>query len=141
MTTPSPRQLFSLALAALLILPAVPASAADGGIELHLEQALALQGATFTLDQVAGDDFRLGQSAAGEAEAAEPAVEAPDLTSLGDASRMHEVAAEVRLEQQVYRNWGFGRWLKKYWYIPVLAAGAIVALSDDGSDGPDDVED
>lgn len=145
MTTPSPKQLFGLSLAVLLFLPTVPAIAAgtagDGGIDLRLEQALALQGATFELGEVAGDNFDLDPPVAGEAAATEPGVDEPDLTSLRDTSRMHEVAAEKRLGDQARGNRGFGRWLKKYWYIPVLAAGAAIALSDDGSDGPDDVED
>ncbi len=54
---------------------------------------------------------------------------------------MHEVAAEKHLGDQARGNRGFGRWLKKYWYIPVLAAGAIVALSSDDSDDPNEEED
>ena len=124
----------------LLFLPAVPASA-GGGIDLQLEQALALQGATFELGDVAG----AGDLAPGAGDRRSPAPESdlapPDLSNLEDSSRMHEVAAEKHLGDQARDGSGFGRWLKKYWYIPVLAAAAIIAVSDDGSDGPEDEED
>ncbi len=51
------------------------------------------------------------------------------------------MAAEQHLADQAREGGGFGRWLKKYWYIPVLAAAAIVVVADDGSDGPEDEED
>ncbi len=139
-------KLFSLTLAVLLFLPAVPASAGDsaagdGGIDLRLEQALALSGASFELGEIAGDaDLATHASAGGTQELpSEPT--AVDLTSLQDTSRMNQVAAEHELGDQTRGKRGFGRWLKKYWYIPVLAAGAAVALSGDDSDDPNEIDD
>jgi hypothetical protein len=37
---------------------------------------------------------------------------------------------------------GFWRWIKKHWYVPVLAGLAVgYTVSDDGSDDPNDPED
>ena len=37
---------------------------------------------------------------------------------------------------------GFWRWIKKHWYVPLLAAAAVgYTVSDDGSDDPSDPED
>lgn len=88
----------------------------------------------------------------------EPAASAPDSAerSILDAvtSTVAERAAEAptprlaadreirALEAQAAGGRGFGRWLKKHWYVPVLVGvGLAVALSDDGSDGPGDIED
>ena len=142
MITPSPKQLFSLSLAALLCLPAVPVSAAGataGDVDLNLERVLAFGGATFPAGAAAvvSEDSAVVASdrpvtrVGGEA----------DLTGLNDVSRMHQVAAEKRLEDQARGGGGFGRWLKKHWYVPVLAAAAVVALAGGDSDDPNDPED
>ena len=129
MTTPSPNKLFILSLAMLLFLPVVPASAGDSAgstIDLRLEQALALKGETFELGEIAGD-----QEAVAEFD-----LEKSDLMSLKDSPLVRQVAAEQHLADQARGNRGFGRWLKKHWYVPVLVAAAAVALSgDDGGVG------
>ncbi len=141
MTTPS-RRIFSLSLALLLFLPAL-AIAGDGSIDLNLEHALALQGATFKLDEFAAEAAdvagRDGASLAGPPEAG---LGQDGLARLQDSPRVQEVAAEQYLADRARDgSGGFGRWMKKYWYVPVLAAAAIVAVADDGSDGPEDEED
>ncbi len=124
----SHRQLCSIALSLLLFLPAVPVyaggdSAAGGEFDLHLEEALAFQGSTFGLE---ADD---------EGEATQETY-----TDVGPRS-VQEVSQQVSAQEagpdpadQMRSKKGFGRWLKKHWYVPVLAAVAIgVAIGDDDS--------
>ncbi len=133
MKSPGRKQLCSVVLAALLFLPAMPAAAAPagGGIDLQLEKALALQGADFLLAGSAADEGL----ASGLDEPGERAL-APELKRRS----LEEVALELRQkadddpDRQPAAKGGFGRWVKKHWYVPVLAAAAIgvaVAGSDD----------
>ena len=139
------RQWISLSLAILLLLPVVPVSAAgsasDRGIELHLEQVFALQGETFELTDVAPDAFGSHQRGAAPSSARAHAFAQTDLTSLRDTSVLHQAADEKDLSDRARGKRGFGRWLKKYWYVPVLVAGAAVALSSDDSDDPNEIDD
>ena len=129
MRTSSHRQLCSIALSLLLFLPAVPVyagddSAAGGELSLHLEEALAFQGSSFGLE--AADD---------EGEATQETY-----TDVGPRS-VQEVSQQVYAQEagpdpadQMKPKKSFGRWLKKHWYVPVLAAVAIgVAIGDDDS--------
>ena len=53
------------------------------------------------------------------------------------------MAAEAQAEQGAtpQRN-GFGRWLKKHWWVPVLVAVAVgVAVSSDDDDGDSEEDD
>lgn len=50
--------------------------------------------------------------------------------------------ADAAQAQAAPKQGGVGRWLKKHWYVPVLVGAAIIVVTaDDGSDGPDDIED
>ena len=133
MRTPSRKELCSVALAVLLFLPAMPAGAAstaEGGIDLHLEEALTLQGADFLLARTASDE---GLSSRLESPA--------DSRSTPELRRksFEEVALQMRKKgddemSQQPNSGGFGGWVKKHWYVPVLAAiaiGLVVADSDD----------
>ena len=147
MSAPEPRQLFSLSLTLLLFLPALPARAAGGDFELHLEQALTLQGADLPFGDRAADEgmeLRTGEGvAAPDADLAAAGRATAGRESLRETSsaRLLKEAAKTDLAQQANRG-GTGRWLKKHWYVPVIVAVAAgLALADDGSDGPEDEED
>lgn len=60
-----------------------------------------------------------------------------------DSDRLEQVNAQNTLSDSAKPKKGrFGRWVKKHWYVPVLAAAVIgVAVTDDGADGPGDEED
>ncbi|MCP3959040.1 MAG: hypothetical protein GY719_14410 [bacterium] len=141
MRTPTLKQLCSLWMIALLVVPAVPAlaetPAAPAEFDLRLEEALAWQATAFRFEE--------------PTEETDGSAEEPVATEIG-ASRF---SPEV-LEENAWRHYstmgddsgrmgtsyGFGTWAKKRWYILVLAAVAIaVVAGDDGSDGPEDEED
>ena len=126
----SHRQLCSVALSLLLFLPAVPAVAdgdsARGGFELHLEEALAFQGSAFALAATA-DETEATQ------ETLYTDVEPRSLREVAMQVSAQEAGADPA-DQMKPEKKGFGRWLKKHWYVPVLAAVAIgVAIGDDDS--------
>ncbi len=134
MRTRGPKQLYCLALSALLFLPAVPALAEGESFELHLEEALALQGAGLLLDEIEAMDGSTELEPTPETNLTEVRLESLPETS----ARMAEQAAEDDMAAEAKPK-GFGRWLKKHWYVPVLVAVAIgVVVVDDDDDGEED---
>ena len=135
------RPLFSLSLSVLLLmqtLPALAQEAAEGSFDLRLEEALALQGTNLFFDE----SFQLASVTSHEARP-ETRFSRTSLASLSqDSERLEEINAQNNVASRTKEKGKFGRWVKKHWYVPVLAAAVIgVAVSDDGSDGPNDVED
>ncbi len=133
----SHKTVFSLSLSMLLLLLPAAALAEEGRINLHLKEALALPGAMIA-DEV--------ETATGEATSVDAApaasLDQDSITRVRDDYVNSEAAVQEGGSSGSKKKGGFGRWLKKRWWVAALVAGAIgVAVSDDGSDGPDDVED
>ena len=109
MRTRCPKTLCYLALSLLLFLPAVPTLAEDETFELHLEEALAWQGGGL-LDEIM-DSWTES--------APEPNLTEINLESLPENfTRMAEEAKEADLAEEAKPK---GRWIKRHWYVPVLA--------------------
>lgn len=139
MRAPVIRKSSGLTLALLLVVPVVPAAALENdpaapAIDLQLEAALAAQGSTFGLT---GDLAVEPESSNAVAETDAAEISLSEMRA--EAWAMQEdddPAAGMKTEKK-----GFGRWLKKHWYVPVLAAVALgVALDggDDDKSGEDD---
>ena len=62
------------------------------------------------------------------------------LEPLTSQAYLAEAAAEAQAERGAMpQRSGFGRWLKKHWWVPVLVAAAVgFAVSDDDDQGEDD---
>ncbi|MCP3963217.1 MAG: hypothetical protein GY719_35705 [bacterium] len=104
-----PKKLCHLALSLLLFLPAVPTLAENESFELHLEEALAWQGAGL-LDETMD---------AWTESAPEPNLTEINLESLPETfTRMAEEAKEADMAEEAKPK---GRWIKRHWYVPVLA--------------------
>jgi hypothetical protein len=147
MNLPSPQKLSMLSMLLVLFWTVAPVGAdhqtIDSRIDLHLQEALTLARAQPEPSFAAAID--------GLEEAGAPTV----VTALQQRLQLARYSREAAQEAQI--GWqqadaaqaqaasgkrGFGRWLKKHWYVPVLVGAAvIVATADDGSDGPDDIED
>lgn len=80
-----------------------------------------------------------------EAESAETIQPAAATWSVGISAaelRGSEVVVEAQAEANATpKSGGFGRWLKKRWYIPVLAAVLIGVLAGDDDDNGEDSDD
>ncbi len=145
MRTPTHRHLLSFSLMALLFLPALPAGAGDAGttggdFDLHLEEALALQGVSLPFSETVAKGS-LDRAEGVATLHGEQTVARRENLRESSSARIDRVAAERELAQEANRG-GTGRWLKKHWYVPVIVAVAAgFALADDGSDGPKDEED
>lgn len=139
------RALCGLSLAAVLLGLPVPALAGDlisaggasdpyreetpaAGFDLRLAEVLAVEGPRlYPEGSVAAD--RPGGAPAGA-----PEIRLP---GFGDPHPLADQAAEQVLADQAtpQRKKGVGRWLKKHWYVPVLAAIAVgVAIDQSGGD-------
>ncbi len=146
MKTPTHQYFLSFSLSLLLLLPAIPADAGEtaagqGELDLHLQEALALQGASLPFD-VTKD---VAETALAQSEQ-QIKLMAPDLAQTNHPSSQwmaseetSRIAFETQVVRQVNSHGGeFRKWIKKYWYVPVIAGAVIgVALSDDGSDSND----
>jgi hypothetical protein len=133
MQTPLIRRLSGLTLAVLLVVPAVPATAqqsapAAAKFELQLEAALEAQGSTFGF-------------------AIEPASKETDSAEISlsemraEAWTLQEGDDDPAAAMKPDKKRGFGRWLKKHWYVPVIAAvlvGVALGGGDDDKSGEDD---
>ena len=129
------RRFSSLTLAALLLTPALPASAADAwarpDMQLDLEAALRAQESTFGAAVETGPEATGAETASREIALSEVRAEAWALDEGAE-----DPAGKVKPETR-----SLGRWLKKHWYVPLLAAVALgVALDSDDNDasGEDD---
>lgn len=128
-------------LAMLLVLaPVVPAGAeASGrGFDLGLEQALGSEMADFkaavTPEEPAGEELSAAQDVA-------PPIR---LASLQEAAwqRSQQQQQQATQSSPQPKKRGFGRWLKRHWWVPVLVGVAVgVVLLDDDSDGPNEDDD
>lgn len=143
MTTRTHKRISVLLIAALLLAAALPAVAQEargsdstgGEIRLHLAEALSFE-------PIPGLDSLPGET--GTAESVTPP-RAP-LSDLGQTTAWGSwralQQAEAMEEEAAPKKRGAGRWLKKHWYVPVLAAAAVGALTidsgDDDSSGEDD---
>ena len=132
----------------LLVVLAAPAAALENGFGLNLEQAFA-RGNYLATDEAEAEEMT---EAAGEA--VETETEEDDSPSALDdrfdprGSALDRMSREENLYQATpnselpRKRGGVGRWLKKRWWVPVLAAVAIgVAINDSGDDdrgGEDD---
>lgn len=144
-------------LLAALLSVALPAGAQDGGVadstsparldshpngEITLHLAETPAAATVRLE--------LGGVGAGEGKSPLPIVSSsPDSapTPTRVAAGLREPAweawrtyqqAQAMQSQTAPKRKGFGRWLKRHWYVAVLAAGAVaLALQDDTPDSDD----
>ncbi len=135
----------SLTLSLLLCVPVASASS-DGQskIDLRLEEALTFSGDGPLFAGIADGETEPWAEGASEVTApSQPRLEEPGRTPIGVSAQSSKAAAEAALaDRAAGGDGGFGRWIKKHWYVPVLAAVAIgVVVSDDGDDGPGDVED
>ena len=128
MRSSTTRALSGLTLAALLLAPTLAASAQDStvtGLQLDLEAALAAPGSAFAAGVEAEAAGGAAEAATAEISLSEVRAEAWALDEGED-----DPAAAMKPEKK-----GFGRWLKKRWYVPVLAAAVLaVALDDDDND-------
>ena len=136
--SPQNRKQHCVAWLAVLILALASAAGAgelavgEGAFSLHLEETLA--------------PVELGPEPATSEAAETGAVDSSPLATLHVAALAVEVGATVAIEAQegqaAPQRKGFGRWLKKHWYVPVLIGAAIgVSVSDSGDDdrsGEDD---
>ncbi len=120
--TPSHR-LCGMTLAALVVLPALPVAAAPAAIELHLEHAIALE------------PLELATASP----TPEPAPRQPATTI--SASELRAAAWQIDEQAEAGsaaapapEKHGFGRWLKKRWYVAVLVAVAAGVAIDSGGD-------
>ena len=94
------------------------------------EEALALQGADFMLAGAASDD---GLSSRLDSPADSRPTPELRRKSLEEVALQMRKKADEDVSQQPNAG-GFGRWVKKHWYVPVIAAvaiGFVVADSDD----------
>ena len=112
-------------------------SSSPATFSLHLEEILATQGL-------------VGFAAAPEVEpSASKVVALPTLQLAVDVAKLAgnaaafnssvEAAEAAAQESSTPQRRGFGRWMKKYWYIPVIVAGVILAepFDDDKNDDED----
>jgi hypothetical protein len=137
---------------AALLGAAVPASAQDGEtggppepdavgeVRLNLEKTL-----TLAMTFQGGDSYPDGLAAA-VAPRTGPLPDlsratAPAWSSLrGSGTTLQQQTQEAEA-QAAPKKRGFGRWLKKHWYVPVLVAGAIGVAVDSGGDDDSTGED
>ena len=109
--------------------------------ELRLDVGKVLEGGRLSLE-LRHDTAADGE--AGPVATAEHSRQAHQLdarTVAYESWRAAEQSELLRI-QAAPKQRSFGRWLKKYWYVPVLAAAAVgVAVADDDSDGPGDDDD
>jgi hypothetical protein len=144
MNTSRGKKLFTLALLALFLWPAVPAVAGEIAsqaqpeeFDLHLDKALSRLD-----DELSGIDLGPALSA-GENVTEEPVqIATLSSTAVSDVWRSSQaVAVQSSGSSDPGKKRSF--WKKKKWWIPVVAAVALgVALgSDDGDDSIDDGED
>lgn len=143
MSTPRHKQLCSLSLSLLLLLPAMPALAQSPAVEREFDlglEALDLEAATL------GDESTAGAEPADRAASSDAAptvrLAATELPSSPEISRQRADRTRLAEMAKPKKRGGFGRWLKKHWYVPVLAAAAVgVSVSGGGDDdrgGEDD---
>ena len=105
-------------------------SSSTATFSLHLEQILATEGL-------------IGFEAAPEVEpSASKVVALPTLQLAVDPAAFNssvEAAEAAAQESSTPQRKGIGRWMKKYWYIPVIVAGVILAepFDDDKNDDED----
>ena len=126
-----------LSVCALLASAAAPAHAGNGErrLDLDLEQALKSESLT-----------PVPQAEEAGRENSEPSkalrVEEFRLHEAAEAYSRSEagVAAAAAAEATPKRH-GFGRWLKKHWYVPVLVGAAIGFAVSDDSDDPNEIDD
>ena len=106
--------------------PATPA--ARPAFSLGMEQALpALRIAAAAPPGIVGPDAGQGGGGLG-------APRLPDLRRLATFARQPR-AQETTAEPSPRREGGFGRWLKRHWWVPVLVGGAAAyAISESGGD-------
>ncbi len=147
MRTPFHRNVTSLSLSLLLLLPVIPVGAGEaavdqGGNELHLVKALAAQGAALPFElteEVVRFEIELPDRLA---ETSPVLLERSKPVQWMASEETSRIAFETQVARQVNTHGGFGKWLKKYWYVPVIAGAVLgVAVSDDGSDSNDDDSD
>ena len=125
-------RLGGLTLAALLLVPALPAGARDNApgtaLQLDLRAALEAQGSDFAtaleVEPVGRDERTAG-----------PEIRVSELRA--EAWALDEGPADTPRPDQR----GFGRWLKKRWYVPVLAAVVLAVALDSGDDDASGEED
>ena len=128
------REFLAVPLATVLMLAAIPAGAgevpAEEAFSLHLEDVVLLETPvvdTGSLEVVGVEEV--------------PAIGITELQStvLSDARTLSRAVTDQASAQT--DKGGAGRWLKKHWYVPVLAAvilGAVLIGDDDDKDGEDD---
>ncbi len=131
------KRICGMLLAVLLVVSAVPAGAEDiwttkNEFDLQLDGALN------------GESFELFSNAPspGSADTARQA-ESSGL-NLAQRQSVSEIGKQALMQssgtQGAPKKKGTGRWLKKHWYVPVLAAVALGVGLEVG-DGKDDVDD
>ena len=132
--TPRRNRTIGLALSFAVLLATSPVAAGEiaptpGDLRLHLEEAYLSQQPEST-------------SAADSLEADTPSTPSVSfaLEPLTRDAHLAEAAAEAQAERGAMpQRSGFGRWLKKRWWVPVLVAVAVgLAVSDDDDQGEDD---
>ena len=128
MQRPSLYRFSGLALALLLLVPAGPATA-----QLELAAALEAQGSTFGLTVEPPRSNANENLAASEISLSEIRSKAWAMQEGDDA------APAMKPDDKKKRR--AGRWLKKHWYVPVLAAVALGVALDSGDDDRNEVED
>ena len=127
------RKLFAVPLVAILQLSALAAAAGEVStgerFSLHLEDAVLVEGPVYQSDFPEVVELQPA-----------PAVGITELRSMvrSDAYRMSQEPSDQTSTEE---KKGVGRWLKKHWYVPVLAVVLGVVLlgdDDDDNDGEDD---
>jgi hypothetical protein len=144
MSTTGYRGFCGLSLAVLLLCPLAPAGAwnlslADGYHGSYLEETSAAEGFGLQLEETFAAEG-LGVQMVGQ--------ETPSsqfrLTAALDPEKLSQVAAQQEVAEQATPKKGkTGRWLKKHWYVPVLAAiaiGVAVGGSSDNDQGGEEEE-
>ncbi len=128
------RKLLAVPLVAMLQLSAITAVAGEvttgEALSLHLEDAVLVEGPVYQTDF---PEVVERQPA--------PAVGLTELRLLveSDAYLMSQDASDPASTQE---KKGVGRWLKKHWYVPVLAAIVLgVVLTDDDDDKGEEDDD
>lgn len=126
-----------------LLLSALAAPLAATSFELDFESTPTVQNLLLSVDGAAAvelDDEEVAAPGTLPSDRLDPpALRAAAHWSALDAVQADDASARAAGDRGMgSRSW---RWLKRYWWVPVLVAGAVVIAADDGSDSPDDVED
>ena len=114
----------------MLLIPVAAAGdeAVEESFRLHLDEAIEV--GVLTAEPLATGERN------------ESALNLSDLSAIGSVVEFGASAASLEAQQDTQassKKGGFGRWLKKHWYVPVLVGALVGATAlDDDNDGEED---